>query len=115
VKDWYGRPIFFVSDAEESVEFYRDKLDFSLDWRHDEEDRAYVCQVSRNGFELILQKDSAKAGKGRVFISLDSEQNALLNQEITERGINAEAANWGMPITKIVDLDGNELFISFDE
>ena len=112
VKNWYSRPVFFVRDAENSLDFFRGKLGFSLDWNYQEEGRAHVCQVSRSGFELILAQDGVKAGKGRVFISLDSEQGNALRKEIEERQIEASDSHWGMPIIQILDLDENELFFS---
>jgi catechol 2,3-dioxygenase-like lactoylglutathione lyase family enzyme len=112
MKNWYSRPVFFVSDPERSVAFYTEKLGFALDWNHEEEGRAYVCQVSRDGFELILAKDVEKAGRGRVFISLDKTQEKALRNDIIENGIEARDTRWGMPIVEILDLDRNELFFS---
>ena len=94
------------------MEFFTRKLGFSLDWNHQEEGRAYICQVSRSGFELILAQDEVKAGNGRVFISLDSEQEKALRKEIEERRFEASDSRWGMPIIQILDLDKNELFFS---
>lgn len=112
MKNWYSRPVFFVSDAEASKNFYTETLGFSLDWNHEEESCTFVCQVSRDGFELILAQDPQKAGQGRVFISLNSEQEQALRREITEKGIEARDSHWGMPIIEMVDLDQNELFFS---
>ncbi len=112
MKNWYSRPVFFVEDAESSINFYKEKLGFSLDWNHEEEGRAYVCQVSRYGFELIIAQDKLKAGNGRVFISLDLEQEKALRKEIEEKGIEANDSRWGMPIIEILDIDKNELFFS---
>ncbi len=112
MKNWYSRPVFFVEDAESSINFYKEKLGFSLDWNHEEEGRAYVCQVSRYGFELILAQDKLKAGNGRVFISLDLEQEKALRKEIEEKGIEANDSRWGMAIIEILDIDKNELFFS---
>ena len=112
MKNWYSRPVFFVRDAGRSIDFFRGKLGFSLDWNHQEEGRAYVCQVSRSGFELILAQDEAKAGNGRVFISLDSEQEKTLRKEIEEGEIEASDSRRGMPIIRILDLDENELLFS---
>ena len=54
MKPWYTRPVFFVKDAELAIDFYQQKLGFALDWNYQEDGRAFVCQVSRPGFELIL-------------------------------------------------------------
>ena len=113
MKNWYSRPVFFVRDAERSIDFFRGRLGFSLDWNHQEEGRAYVCQVSRSGFELILAQDEVKAGNGRVFISLDSEQEKALRKEIEDRKLEASDSRWGMPIIQILDLDENELFFLY--
>ena len=112
MKEWYSRPVFFVRDAESSLQFYRDRLGFSLDWNYQENGRAYVCQVSRPGLELILAQAETKAGQGRVFISLDDDQVQALRKEIEEKGIEAKDSRWGMPIIEILDLDKNELFFS---
>jgi catechol 2,3-dioxygenase-like lactoylglutathione lyase family enzyme len=112
MKQWYTRPVFFVSDAEIAIEFYRQKLGFSLDWNHQEQGRAFVCQISRPGCELILAQDESRAGRGRAFISLDREQERALRSEIAARKIEAEDSWWGMPIIQILDPDRNELFFS---
>ena len=112
MKHWYARPVFFVRDAEEALSFYEGTLGFTLDWNHREDGRAYVCQVSYNGFELILAQDPVKAGNGRVFISLDAEQEQALRVSIQERSIAFTETQWGMPVIEILDIDNNELFFS---
>ena len=112
MKDWYSRPVFFVRDAEASLSFYTDRLGFSVDWNHEVDGRAFVCQVSRPGLELILAQDASKAGQGRVFISLDPEQEEAWRNEIEDRGIVATEGQWGMPVIEIRDLDRNELLFS---
>jgi catechol 2,3-dioxygenase-like lactoylglutathione lyase family enzyme len=112
MKNWYSRPVFFVRSPVEAVAFYTEKLGFTLDWSYEEDGRAYVCQVSRYGFELILAEDAERAGKGRVFISLDLKQERELRGEIEAGGIETGDSRWGMPIIEILDVDRNELFYS---
>jgi catechol 2,3-dioxygenase-like lactoylglutathione lyase family enzyme len=112
MKQWYTRPVLFVNDAELAIEFYRQKLGFALDWNHQEQGRAFVCQVSRPGCELILAQDKSRAGCGRAFISLDNEQEGALRSEIEARKIEAKDSWWGMRIIQILDPDRNELFFS---
>ena len=112
MKAWYSRSVFFVRDAERALHFCTETLGFSLDWTHEEEGRTYVCQVSCNGFELILAQDKSRAGTGRVFISLDPEQEKSLRKKIEEMKIEARDSHWGMPIIEVLDMDGNELFFS---
>ena len=112
MKDWYTRTVFFVRDAQTSLEFYQQQLDCTLDWSHTENGRAFVCQVSRPGFELILAQDETKAGRGRAFVSLDESQTQALRAAVSAKGLRATDGWWGMPIIEILDPDKNELFFS---
>ena len=86
-----------MKDAERSLGFYRDTLGFSLDWNHQEQNRAHVFQVSLLGFELILnQTDPStedRAGHGRLFIGLDDDQVDAFRKHIEENCINSQAPN----------------------
>ena len=111
----YARAVFFVENAERSLRFYVEQLGFSEDWSYQEEGRAYVCQVSLFGFELILNQiddqTRTRAGHGRVFIGLEDDQVGPVRQHIAANGIQAERRDWGRPTLVIRDLDANELFI----
>jgi hypothetical protein len=110
----YARSVFFTQDAEASLRHYTEQLGFSVDWKYDEEGRAYVFQVSLLGFELILNQTEdatrARAGKGRVFIGLEDDQREPLVQHIRTRRIQTEVVDWGRPTLLIRDVDSNELF-----
>ena len=110
----YARSVFFVSDADRSLRFYVEQLGFSLDWNYQEEGRAFVCQVSLLGFELILNQvedqTRARAGHGRVFIGLDDDQAEPLREHIVSKGIHTQRLEWGRPTLVVRDLDDNELF-----
>ena len=112
MENWYSRPVFFVTDGRASIDFYKSKLGFSLDWNYEEDGRPYVCQVSRHDLELILAVDAARAGQGRVFISLDAEQVAALRRDFERNEVDARDSRWGMPIIEVLDPDGNELYFS---
>jgi catechol 2,3-dioxygenase-like lactoylglutathione lyase family enzyme len=112
MKPWYSRPVFFVRDTPTALAFYVGELGFSVDWQHDEDGRALVCQVRRDGLELILAQDSGKAGHGRLFISLDSEQTRALKADIERRKLPVRETHWGMPVIEILDGDDNELCFS---
>ena len=111
----YGRSVFFVKDAERSLGFYTETLGFSLDWKYEEEGRAFVLQVSLLGFELILNQTGpqteGRAGHGRVFIGLDDDQVDRFREHIREQAIATEVVEWGRQTLVIRDLDENELFI----
>ena len=76
---WFARPVLFVADIDRSVDFYVKQLGFSNPWRYEEEGKARVAQVERQGCSLILSSQwPDKVGKGLMFISLDVEVlNAL--------------------------------------
>ena len=72
--DWFARPVLHVSDVETSLHFYIDRLGFTSPWRYEENGRARVAQVDRQGFALILADTwPDKIGKGLMFISLNVE------------------------------------------
>ena len=47
--EWFARPVLFVADIDRSVDFYVQRLGFSQSWRYEEEGKAYVAQVERQG------------------------------------------------------------------
>jgi catechol 2,3-dioxygenase-like lactoylglutathione lyase family enzyme len=72
--DWFARPVLHVTDVEASLRFYVDRLGFTSPWRYDEDGRAHVAQVDRQGCALILADTwPEKIGKGLMFISLNVE------------------------------------------
>ena len=72
--DWFARPVLSVTDVEASLRFYVDRLGFTSPWRYDEDGRACVAQVDRQGCALILADNwPEKIGKGLLFISLNVE------------------------------------------
>jgi catechol 2,3-dioxygenase-like lactoylglutathione lyase family enzyme len=72
--DWFARPVLLVSDVEASLLFYVNRLGFTNPWRYDEDGRAHVAQVDRQGCALILAETwPEKIGKGLMFISLNAE------------------------------------------
>ena len=117
--DLYARAVFFVSDAERSLEFYTRKLGFSLDWNYQDHGRAFVFQVNLFGFELIVnqidERTRERAGHGRVFIGLEDDQSAAFRRHIEDLGIETTRTHWGEPTLVIRDIDQNELFIWLPE
>ena len=112
--NFYARSVFFVKDAEASLAFYTQTLGFTLDWNYPYEGRAWVFEVSLFGFELILNQvygpTQNRAGHGRAFIGLDSEQATALLRHIEERNIKPMRHEWGRPTLVVRDPDENELF-----
>src|SRR5947207_3139441 len=94
VNHLYARSVFFVKDAERSLRFYTETLGFSLDWKYEEQGRAFVLQVSLLGFELILNQTGRqtedRAGHRRVYRPCPSEAC----QEAGERRLAAVLQGW---------------------
>jgi len=112
--DLHARTVFFVKEAQRSLSFYTETLGFSLDWNYEHEGRAFVCQVSLLGIQLILNQTEDwtkdRPGHGRVFIGLDDDQIECFRQHIEKHSIETTVTQWGEPTIAIRDPDGNELF-----
>jgi catechol 2,3-dioxygenase-like lactoylglutathione lyase family enzyme len=121
--DWFARPILNVADVEASLRFYVDQLGFTCPWRFDEDGRAYVAQVDRQGCALILaQTWPEKVGKGLMFISLNVEPARreaataaldALRTELEAKGVAVKDGSWGYRLLVVDDPDGNQLFFNY--
>jgi catechol 2,3-dioxygenase-like lactoylglutathione lyase family enzyme len=121
--DWFARPILCVRDVEASLRFYVDQLGFTSPWRYDEDGRAHVAQVDRQGCALILADTwPEKIGKGLMFISLNVEQEtreaaatalAALRVELEAKGVPVKEGSWGYRLLVVDDPDGNQLFFNY--
>lgn len=122
--DWFARPVLHVKDVEASLRFYIDQLGFTSPWRYDEDGRARVAQVDRQGCALILANNMAseKIGKGVMFISLNVEPATYeaavaaldaLRTELEARGVPVKEGSWGYRLLVIDDLDGNQLLFNY--
>jgi uncharacterized glyoxalase superfamily protein PhnB len=109
--NWYARPVFAVRDAAAALGFYSAKLGFSEDWRYEEEGRLRIVQVSREGCELILSDQwPDEAGRGLLFISLETAAFDWLVSEAAERGLDLKSGFWGYDLAVVEDPDGNRLW-----
>jgi hypothetical protein len=114
VSDWYTRPVLFVGDIGRSVEFYVNQLGFTQGWRYEEEGKALVAEVDRQGCALILSSQrSSKVGTGLIFISLDVSVLHALRAELEGKHVNVKDGYWGYPVMIVHDLDGNELYFPY--
>ncbi|HET9742019.1 MAG TPA: glyoxalase superfamily protein [Terriglobales bacterium] len=121
--DWFARPVLHVADVEASLRFYIDRLGFTSAWRYDEEGRAHVAQIDRQGCALILADTwPEKIGKALMFISLNVEPatresaNAALDAlraELEVKGVQVRDGSWGYRLLVIDDPDGNQLFFNY--
>jgi len=121
--DWFARPVLHVKDVNASLRFYVDLLGFTSPWRYDEDGRAYVAQVDRQGCALILAETwPEKIGKGLIFISLNVEPATregtaaaldALRAELESKGVPVKDGSWGYRLLVVDDLDGNQLFFNY--
>jgi catechol 2,3-dioxygenase-like lactoylglutathione lyase family enzyme len=121
--DWFARPVLHVKDVEASLLFYVDRLGFTIPWRYEEDGRAHVAQVDRQGCSLILADTwPEKIGKGLMFISLNVEPATpeaataaldALRAELEARCAAVKEGRWGYRLLVVDDPDGNQLFFNY--
>jgi|SRR5690348_13423435 len=121
--DWFARPVLHVTDVEASLRFYVDRLGFTSPWRYDEDGRAHVAEVDRQGCAVILADTwPEKIGKGLMFISLNVEPPTreaaavavdALRSELESRGVAVKEGSWGYRLLVVDDPDGNQLFFNY--
>lgn len=121
--DWFARPVLHVADVEASLGFYVEQLGFTSPWRYDEDGRAHVAQVERQGCALILAGTwPEKIGKGLIFISLNAEPATrgaaiaavdALRAELEAKGVPVKEGQWGYRLLVVDDPDGNQLFFNY--
>ena len=121
--DWFARPVLHVSDVEASLRFYVERLGFTSPWRYDEDGRARVAQVDRQGCALILADTwPEKADRGLMFISLNVEPptreaaTAALDElraEFEGKGVAVKEGSWGYRVLVVDDPDGNQLMFNY--
>jgi catechol 2,3-dioxygenase-like lactoylglutathione lyase family enzyme len=118
--DWFARPVLHVTDVETSLRFYVERLGFTSAWRYDEDGRANVAEVDRQGCALILADHwPEKVGKGLMFISLNADTEAqitaldTLRAELEAKGVPVKEGAWGYRLLVVDDPDGNQLFFNY--
>jgi catechol 2,3-dioxygenase-like lactoylglutathione lyase family enzyme len=122
--DWFTRPVLHVADVEASLRFYVHRLGFESPWRHEEDGRARVAQVERQGCTLILADTWAetrpeKIGKGLMFISLNAAPETqtasldALRTELEDKGVSVQDGSWGYRLLVVDDPDGNQLLFNY--
>jgi catechol 2,3-dioxygenase-like lactoylglutathione lyase family enzyme len=121
--NWFARPVLHVRDVEASLLFYVNLLGFTSPWRYDEDERAHVAQVDRQGCALILADTwPEKIGMGLMFISLNVEPQPgeaavaaldALRAELESKGVPVKEGSWGYRLLVVEDPDGNQLFFNY--
>ncbi len=108
---WYSRPVFFVESVERAIAFYTEKIGFSEGPSYGENGKLIVGQVNRGDCKILLNcQQPEKTGRGRMFISLETETFQALRAEFEGRGAPVRDGWWGYDTMIVEDPDGNELF-----
>lgn len=111
---WYTRPVWGVADIERSLAFYAGKLGFKEDWRHAEEGRPLIVQVSCAEHEIILSVQwPERVGQGLAYVELMPDVLDALRAELEGRGVAVEDGWWGNPLMVVKDPDGNQLWFPY--
>jgi catechol 2,3-dioxygenase-like lactoylglutathione lyase family enzyme len=116
--DWFARPVLHVKDVEASLGFYINRLGFTSPWRYDEEGRAHVARVDRQGCALILAdtwpadvhfpERRARDARGRTRCV-----GRAARAELEARGVPVKEGSWGYRLLVVDDLDGNQLIFNY--
>jgi catechol 2,3-dioxygenase-like lactoylglutathione lyase family enzyme len=116
MRQWYARPVVFVSDVNRSVDFYVNQMGFAQRWRHEDGGVPRVAQVDRQGCELILSSQwPGKVGNGLMFISLDADVLSALRAQLEGKGVEVKDGHWGYRVMMVRDPDGNELYFPYPD
>jgi predicted lactoylglutathione lyase len=117
-EEFFSRPIFRVRDVAASLDYYCEKLGFTVEWSHGKE-APIVAQVEREGITIILDSGSVMpkpAATSVLSMSMHQpEKLGELHRELERRGAKIVAPPFAVIWQKgtyeldVEDLDGNVL------
>jgi uncharacterized glyoxalase superfamily protein PhnB len=108
------KPLLAVSDIQRSIEFYRDRLGFSLTGQAENEGKIFWCSMERGDSAIMLQQaedeDGPAEGRGRgVSFYLICDDADAIYAELTARGLQLNpptVAYYGMKQVVVPEPDG---------
>lgn len=107
-------PLLTVQCIERSIEFYRNRLGFTIVGRAESDDKLFWCRLERGGVSIMLQQaaeeDGPAEGRGRgvSFYFLCDDADALY-AELSARGVQLKPpslAYYGMRQLFVREPDG---------
>ena len=117
--DFWMRPVLSVANVRESIDYYCNKLGFSLAWSSGDESKLWIAEVQRPGVELILQNGtSVQSSSVPSVLALELHTHLSLQRlhdELVARGALVRkapfAVEWQADVyqMEVEDLDGNVL------
>jgi uncharacterized glyoxalase superfamily protein PhnB len=111
---WVSSTLVFVSDVDEALGFYVDRLGFTLNMRHVEEGRILVAGISRgDGCSVLLTSQwPDKVGKAVLYTAPDAQEFQQTCAELQARGVPLEDGWWGKALVIVTDRDGNQIWFA---
>jgi hypothetical protein len=118
--EWSARPVLHVSNVEALCRPPRPQVP----WRVEDEDgRAHIAEVDRQGCALILTDERPeKVGTGRMFVCLNVQTETPEAEvaavdagraKLEARGVQVKDGRWGTGCWVVGDLDGDQLFVPY--
>lgn len=106
-------PIFRITDYSKAVEYYIDKLGFTLDWEHRFGDNEPVyMQISKNGLVLHLSENERFKVGVIVFVEtkgIEAFRDSVLINQNTNEIPEIITTNWNTKQLELTDPFGNLL------
>lgn len=110
---WEASTVFFVGDGGAAIDFYVEKLGFTLNWRHDEDGRTWAAGVSRDNLSLLLHANRpAAVGKGVLYFGFGAETFDAIRADLQVKGVALKDGWWGKLLMIVEDPDGNQLWFA---
>lgn len=110
---WDAGMVFFIGADGATVDFYVDKLGFTLNWRHDEDGRTYAAGVSRGNLSLLLHANNPeRVGKGVLYFGFGPETFHGIRADLQAKGIPVKDGWWGTRLMIVEDPSGNQLWFA---
>jgi len=108
------QPLLTVQDIQRSIEFYRDRLGFSIKGQAENEGKVFWCSMERDGVTIMLQQeedeDGPAEGRGRgVSLYFLCEDADAIYAELLSRGLKLNTpavAYYGMKQVLVPEPDG---------
>ena len=107
-------PLMVVQDVRRSIEFYRDRLGFTLVGSAESDGKVFWCRMERDGSAVMLQQAEEEVGpaegRGRgVSLYFVCDDAATMYAELTGRGLQLHppsVAHYGMKQLFVPEPDG---------
>ena len=107
----HSSPIFRVSELDKSIDYYQNKLGFSVDWIHEKT----FASVLRDRANIMLCEGDQGQGKAWIYIGIGDTERLFEEYKLSGAIIRQEPTNfsWALEM-QIEDIDGNVIRFGSD-